>query len=113
MYSVIPLVFLSLFEYYAVPMSVMIKNHVHAVSWCGIVILCVAIFFQLLGAPGTLFDVADSEDDFQASVMFGYTITSNTPVFLPWATSFFGFTEIASVSLFLRLYKFFHPPLFA
>jgi hypothetical protein len=81
-------------------------------SWCGILILCFVICFQLLGAPGTLLGFADSEDDFQTSVMVGYTITSAPSFSLPWLTSFFGFTELASVPVFLRLYSFFHPPLF-
>jgi hypothetical protein len=55
---------------------------------------------------------ADSEDDFQTSVMVGYTITSALSFSLPWLTSFFDFTEIASVPVILRLYSFFHPPLF-
>ncbi len=90
----------------------MLETHISWLSWYGILLLCLAICFQLLGAPGTLFDFADSEDDFQASVMFGYTITSNNPVFLPLLTSFVGFNNIASVPVLLRLYNFFHPPLF-
>ena len=93
-------------------MSAILKTHINCLSWCGILLLCLTICFQLLGAPGTLFDSADSEDNFQASVMFGYTITSDMPVFLPLLTSFFGFTEIAPGPVLLRLYNFFHPPLF-
>ena len=93
-------------------MSAIFKTHISCLSWCGILLLCLAICFQLLGAPGTLFDFTDSEDDFQASVMFGYTITSDTPVIFPSLTSFVGFTKIVSVPVLLRLYNFFHPPLF-
>jgi hypothetical protein len=93
-------------------MSAVLKTHIRPLSWGGILLLCLAICFQLLGAPGTLFDFADSEDDFQASVMVGYTITSDTPVFFPSLTSFVGFTKNASTPMLLRLYNFFHPPLF-
>ena len=93
-------------------MTEILETHISWFSWCGILLLCLAICFQLLGAPGTLFDFADSEDDFQASVMQGYTITSDTPVFLPSLKSFVGFTKIASLPVLLWIYNFFHPPLF-
>jgi hypothetical protein len=89
----------------------MLTRHVTSLTWCGILILCLAICIQLLGAPGTLFDFADSDDDFQASVVSGYTVTSGTTSCVPSLRSFFGFTEMASIPVFLRPYNFFHPPL--
>jgi hypothetical protein len=93
-------------------MTAILKSHISLLSWCGILLLCLAICLQLLGAPGTLFNFADSQDDFQASVMVGYTITSDQPVFLLTLKSSVGFTKITSVPVLLRLYNFFHPPLF-
>lgn len=90
-------------------MAAMLKRYSVYLS---IVILCLAICFQLLGTPGTLFDLADSEDDFQASIMVGHTMTSNTPSYFLRVTTFSGFTEIASVPECLRVHNFFHPPLF-
>ena len=93
-------------------MTALVRRHVSFLSWCGVLILCLAICTQLLGAPGTLFDFADSQDDFQASVMSGYTITSVTTSALPSLRSFFGFTEMTSIPVFIQPYNFFHPPLF-
>lgn len=93
-------------------MAAIAKRHITSISWCGILILCLAICCQLLGAPGTLFTFADSEDDFQASVILGYTITSGTSSFLPWLTSFSAFTEMTPLRVFLQSYTLFHPPIF-
>lgn len=82
-----------------------------ALAWCGILILCLAVCFQLLGAPGTLFNVADAEDDFQASVMMGYSIGTATVSFLPPLTSFFVFPENLSLCALLWSDVPFHPPL--
>jgi hypothetical protein len=39
-------------------------------------------------------------------------MTSDTPSYFLRVTTFSGFTEIASVPVFLRVHNFFHPPLF-
>ena len=88
------------------------QRHLTAVSWCGIFILCLSVCFQLLGVPGTMFNVADSEDDFQASITGGYTITTAPVSFLPRLTSFSALSENPSVSAFLGSDIPFHPPLF-
>lgn len=86
------------------------KRHITSLSWCGIFVLCLAICFQLLGVPGTLFNFADSEDDFQASVMLGYTIIAAAVSLLPWLKSLFGSIEITVMYHFVPTYTMFHPP---
>ena len=93
-------------------MTAGIRRLISSASWCGVLILCFAICFQLLGAPGTLFNFADSEDDFQASVMLGYTIASGTVSVLPRPASTRASIEIPSTHTFLASYTLFHPPLF-
>jgi hypothetical protein len=88
------------------------EKRVIAISWCGIFILCLAVCFQLLGVPGTLLNFADSEDDFQASVMTGYSITTAAACFMPRLTIRFAFSENPSVNAFLWPSVPFHPPRF-
>jgi hypothetical protein len=82
-------------------------------SWGGILILCLAICFQLLGVPGTLLNCADSEDDFQASVMIGYTIGSVPGSLLPFLISCLASPRPTSLHALLSSHSVFHPPLFA
>ena len=94
-------------------MTAVMQRHVASISWWGISILCVAVCIQLLGVPGTLFDITDSEDDFRTSVTTGYSIT--TSPLSPFASlmSFVGFRDIASLQISSPFYNFFHPPLYA
>jgi hypothetical protein len=94
-------------------MTAILKTHISCLSWCGILLLCLAICFQLLGAPGTLLDFADSEDDFQASVMIGYTIASGAFSPLSYLISDFAVTEASSIHPFIPAFALFHPPLLA
>lgn len=94
-------------------MTGVLHRHISASCWCGILVLCLAIFLQFLGVPGTMFNVIDSQDDFQASVMLGFTIASGTASLLTWLTSGSASTESPFIHLFLRSYTFFHPPLCA
>lgn len=94
-------------------MTGVLHRHISASCWWGILVLCLAIFFQLLGVPGTMFNVIDSQDDFQASVMLGFTIASGTASLLTWLISCAASTESLSIHPLLRSYTFFHPPLCA
>lgn len=94
-------------------MPAILKKHITSLSWCGIVILCLAVCFQLLGVPGTLFNFADSQDNLQASVLLGYTIVTGTANFRPWLISFFASTVTPPVYAFTLSFTLFHPPLFA
>jgi hypothetical protein len=87
------------------------QKRITILAWCGIFILCLAVCFQLLGVPGTLLNVTDSEDDFQASVMMGYSIVTATVSFLPRLTSFSASPENPSDNAFLWSKVPFHPPL--
>jgi hypothetical protein len=88
------------------------QKRITALSWCGIFILCLAVCFQLLGVPGTLLNFADSEDDFQASVMTGYSITTAPVSFLPRLTTLLAISNNHSINAFLSPDVPFHPPLF-
>ena len=94
-------------------MTRVVHRRISATCWCGILALCLAIFFQLLGVPGTMFNVFDSQDNFQASVMLGFTIASGTVSLLTWLTSSSASTESPSLHHCLRSNRFFHPPLCA
>ena len=82
-----------------------------ALAWCSVVILSLSVCLQLLGVPGTLFNVSDSEDDFQASVMTGYSIITGTVSQFISTLSFLGFADIASLRVFSPSHTFFHPPI--
>jgi hypothetical protein len=93
-------------------MTAVMQRHLTSVSWCGILILCLAICFQLLGVPGTLFNVIDSEDDFQSSVAVGYTIASGIASMVLFLKCVRAFTDPPSARALLRSSSLFHPPLF-
>ena len=88
------------------------QRRITALAWCGIFILCLSVCFQLLGVPGTLFNVADSEDDFQASVMTGYSLATTAISFLPMLTPFFVVSEHPLGRAFLWSDAVIHPPLY-
>lgn len=92
-------------------MKRVMQRRITALAWCGIFILCLSVCFQLLGVPGTLFNVADSEDDFQASVMTGYSLATTAISFLPMLTPFFVVSENPLGRAFLWSNAVFHPPL--
>jgi hypothetical protein len=92
-------------------MTDLLHRHISASSWCGILVLCLAICFQLLGVPGTMFNVIDSQDHFQASVMLGLTMVSGTASLLFWLTFCSASGDNSLLHSFLRPYAFFHPPL--
>ncbi|HSA77447.1 MAG TPA: hypothetical protein VLG72_01130, partial [Nitrospirota bacterium] len=71
-------------------MTAIVRKQGRCLWWCGILMLCLAICFQLLGSTGTLFDFNDAEDAFQASVLVGYTITSSVSSWVPWLMSVVG-----------------------
>jgi len=77
-----------------------------------ILLLCLAVCFQMPGVPGSMFDYADSDDDaFQASVILGCTITSSSSFLQPRLTCSFGSTDTPLSFDYLRTYVLFHPPL--
>ena len=92
-------------------MATVIRKHLLFLSWGGILILCLAVCLQMLGVPGTLFSFVDFEDDFQASVITGYTITSGSVSFSPYLTPVFTFVDNSRLNDFLSSDALFHPPL--
>ena len=94
-------------------MTQVLRKHISVSSWFGILVLCLAVCVQLLGVPGTIFNVMDAQDNFQASVMLGFTIASGTASMLPWLTSSSAFAENPSIRLYVGSDDLFHPPLCA
>ena len=90
----------------------MAKISISSLSLCGVCILCIAVCFQLLGVPGSLLEFADFEDEFQASIMTGFTITAGVVSLLPGLICSFTVSDHPSVSAFLASDIPFHPPLF-
>lgn len=89
-----------------------VRALITSASWVAILVVCISICFQLLGVPGTMLDLGESEDDFQTSIMVGYTITSNMAPLLLSLTSFLVSIDnmwLPPLSLSLSIY---HPPLF-
>jgi hypothetical protein len=92
-------------------MTALMRRHIKIISWCGVLVLCLSVCVQLLGVSGTLLYFADSEDDFQTSVMVGFTIVSGSVTFLPWLTCGYVSAQNPSITAFLWSKTLFHPPL--
>lgn len=93
-------------------MSVISQKHMKFASYFGILILCLAVCIQLLGVQGTLLNFVDSEDDFQASVMIGYTITSGRVSLLPYLPRLVALPHKTKLNVTVFADTLFHPPVF-
>jgi hypothetical protein len=81
-----------------------------AISWT-VALLCIAVCFQVLGVPWTLFDFTDSDDVFRLSVMAGFALVSCPAWLSPWLLSSFATLERALIADSLQPFSLFHPPL--
>ena len=95
-----------------VPIIGSVQKSKGLLAWCGILVLCIAVGFQLLGVAGTLLNIFDSEDDYQASVMTGYTIPTAAAALLGGPISVTAVFKTPLASAFLGSEMPFHPPLF-
>jgi hypothetical protein len=77
-----------------------------------IVIICVGVFLQILGAPVSFWAVDGSDDDFISSLLMGASVhTADQHI-----ASFNSFLSLISISAprysFLHESFLFHPPIF-
>lgn len=72
--------------------------------------LCVCVFGQMLGAPPTLWNPADSPDLMGSSVLEGFTLVTEVP-HLMWTVTFGVVSDGASgVHVPVLASALFHPP---
>lgn len=81
-----------------------------ALSWT-VALLCIAVCFQALGVPWTLFDFTDSDDVFRLSLIVGLAIASAAASLSLWLLSSFAGLEHPLIPDSLQPFSLFHPPL--
>lgn len=81
--------------------------------WCFIVLICLGVVLQMLGAPISFWDLNGSEDDFISALLMGVAVLSDGPHYSPFHSSVLIPLIWAPSYHFLHEYVHFHPPLFA
>ena len=76
-----------------------------------IILVCLGVMLQVLGAPVSFGDLNGSEDDFISSLLMGLTVPSNEFPLSPVFGSFSAPIPSISTRKHMHLYFLFHPPL--
>jgi len=84
----------------------------HASYSAFLVLICLGVLFQMLGAPITIWNLDGSQDDFVSGLLMGIAFHSAEPYTPPLFS--YLFTPIMSTADYNFLYErmFFHPPPF-